>query len=204
MVNQFVASVQKNYNLVKCCREKLKNKSFVDIIQSEVSSRLSELVKKLGVIQKGNFPLTSGGYSDWKFIVEVGLESKEFTNILGEKGAALLYSIENENGLRSLATVDTGGTLFLNACLHYLGQRDYVVVKKNNEFRGEIQKKPYTIFEDVITQGYSVKRVADVISYHGGHVGEAIAILDREEGGREFLEKYGINVYSILKKGGVL
>ncbi len=167
--------------------------------------KLVELIRKLDIIEKGNFRLSSGGYSDWKFSIEKGLANTEFCEFVGRKTAGLFYSIEADSrSQNAVATVDTGGTEFLKACLPYMKIKSFVTVTKNNELCGKLDLKPYVIFEDVVTEGRSVKRVADVLKTYNIDVAAAISVLDREQGGKEFLAKHGIELYSLLAKRDVV
>ncbi len=55
------------------------------------------------------------------------------------------------------------------------------------------------IVDDLITTGLNVKKAAQAIRAEGGIVNEAVAFLDREEGGKEKLEKIGIKIHTLLK-----
>jgi orotate phosphoribosyltransferase len=48
-----------------------------------------------------------------------------------------------------------------------------------------------------------LNRAAKAVRAEGGIVKEAIALLDREEGGKEKLEKNGIRLFSLLKMSEV-
>jgi orotate phosphoribosyltransferase len=44
-----------------------------------------------------------------------------------------------------------------------------------------------------------LKKAADAVRAEGGVVTDAVAFLDREEGGKELLEKAGIQLHPLLK-----
>jgi orotate phosphoribosyltransferase len=56
------------------------------------------------------------------------------------------------------------------------------------------------IFDDVITSGGSILRGAEQVEKHGGKVEVVMAVLDREEGGREKIEAAGYKFLSIFTK----
>jgi len=55
------------------------------------------------------------------------------------------------------------------------------------------------LIDDLITTGHSLKKSVMAIRAEGGVVTDAIVLLDREEGGKEKLEKTGIQVHTLLQ-----
>jgi orotate phosphoribosyltransferase len=53
------------------------------------------------------------------------------------------------------------------------------------------------VVEDVITTGGSALRAAEAVRGAGGHVSGVLALVDREEGGREALGRAGFEVRSL-------
>jgi len=56
------------------------------------------------------------------------------------------------------------------------------------------------VFEDVVTSGGSILRGAAQVEKHGGQVEVIMAVIDREEGGREKIEAAGYKFLSIFTK----
>jgi orotate phosphoribosyltransferase len=59
------------------------------------------------------------------------------------------------------------------------------------------------LVDDLVTTGLNLKKAAEAIRAEGGVVKEAVALLDREEGGKEKLEKSGIESHTLLKMNEV-
>lgn len=53
------------------------------------------------------------------------------------------------------------------------------------------------VIEDVITTGGSALRAVDAIRREGGEIAGVLALVDREEGGREALERAGLSVHAL-------
>jgi orotate phosphoribosyltransferase len=60
------------------------------------------------------------------------------------------------------------------------------------------------IVEDVITTGGSALRAVEAIRAAGGEVLGVLALVDREEGGREALEAKGLRVMSLVTASDIL
>jgi len=56
------------------------------------------------------------------------------------------------------------------------------------------------VFEDVVTSGGSILKGVEQVEKHGGKVEVVMAVLDREEGGREKIEAAGYTFLSIFTK----
>jgi orotate phosphoribosyltransferase len=55
------------------------------------------------------------------------------------------------------------------------------------------------LIDDLVTTGLTIKEAADAVRAEGGIVTDAVAFIDREEGGKEIVEKNGVKLHSILK-----
>lgn len=60
------------------------------------------------------------------------------------------------------------------------------------------------VVEDVITTGASALRAAEVVQREGGLITGVLALVDREEGGREAIEAAGFQVMSLVQAGSIL
>ena len=56
------------------------------------------------------------------------------------------------------------------------------------------------IIDDVVTTGGSAIKAADAVRARGCHVSKILAIVDRQEGGRENLERHGFELISLLNR----
>ena len=55
------------------------------------------------------------------------------------------------------------------------------------------------MLDDLATTGVTLKKALDAVRAEGGVVTDAVVFLDREEGGRQLLEKNGVQLHSPLK-----
>jgi orotate phosphoribosyltransferase len=62
------------------------------------------------------------------------------------------------------------------------------------------QGSSVVVLEDVVTSGGSSLEAAKKVRDHGWKVCGVAAVVDREEGGREALQKEGLDLYSLFRK----
>ena len=55
------------------------------------------------------------------------------------------------------------------------------------------------LIDDLVTTGLSLKKTIHAVRAEGGLVTDSVVFLDREEGGKQQLEKTGITLHSLLK-----
>ena len=60
------------------------------------------------------------------------------------------------------------------------------------------------VVEDVITTGGSAERAIAAVRAAGGDVLGVLAVVDREEGGRETLERLGVGVHALARLAEVV
>ena len=60
------------------------------------------------------------------------------------------------------------------------------------------------VVDDVITTGGSTLKAIDAIEEESGRVAFALVLVDREEGGRNAIEKRGIPVVALFTRGSLL
>lgn len=60
------------------------------------------------------------------------------------------------------------------------------------------------VIEDVITTGASAVRAAKAISDAGGQIAGILALVDREEGGRQALESNGFTVVTLTRASDIV
>jgi orotate phosphoribosyltransferase len=60
------------------------------------------------------------------------------------------------------------------------------------------------VVEDVITTGASALRAVEAVRIAGGQVAGVLALVDREEGGREALERAGLEVRSLTRVSDIV
>jgi len=54
------------------------------------------------------------------------------------------------------------------------------------------------LIDDLVTTGLTLKEAAEAVRAEGGVVTDAVAFLDREEAGKQLLDKSGVKLHALL------
>lgn len=172
---------------------------------TKTKQSLLKILKEKSVIH-GRITLSSGKESS--YYVDAKMTS------LDSEGVVLASKIffRQLKGIDCVGGPTLGADPFLGAILYECHKKKrpmtaFIVRKKSKEHGTmkliEGPLKPgcrVAVLEDVITSGNSVFQAIQTVEEFGAKVVKVLALLDREEGGREFLEQNGYPLFSIFKK----
>ena len=158
-----------------------------------------------GAIQFGKFTLASGKESDWY------CDKMRFLTI-----PSLLEHVAQEmapytKGHDRIAGVELGAVPIAAAVAVESGL-PYVVVRKaakeygtRKMFEGELRPGERILFvEDVVTTAGTLAKSIEALRMAGAVIDEAVAVVDREEGGRETLKAADVRLSSLLTASEIL
>jgi orotate phosphoribosyltransferase len=164
--------------------------------------------------KRGQFTLSSGKQSTFYIDARLTTMSPEGLSIIGP----LALSVLQQTGWR----VDAIGGLTLGAdpisyAISYAStQSDHPLraftVRKEAKAHGtsKLLEGPFrqgdrvAVIEDVITTGASALRAIDAVRAADGAVIGVLALVDREEGGRQAIEKAGIPVVTLVTASQII
>jgi orotate phosphoribosyltransferase len=160
---------------------------------------LKEKLIECGAIKFGDFTLASGKKS--KYYVDIKKASTKH-DILDMMGNMLAEQVRGD----MLAGVELGAVPLV-AATALKSLKDYLIIRKERKEYGtsKLIEGDYKtgmvvdIIEDVVTTGGSVLRAIRILREAGLQVNRVICVVDREEGGRENLEKEGVSLISLVK-----
>jgi orotate phosphoribosyltransferase len=184
-------------------------------MQASAKDQLRALLQQKSVCH-GEFTLASGAKSDFYIDARVTTFDPRGACLIGKVGWNLL----KETATKLNKSVDAVGGLTLGADPIALGigiaaEREnsstplqVFTVRKAVKDHGR-QKRiegnfsagdSVVVVDDVITTGGSTIQAIDAIEQAGGHVAFVLVLVDREEGGRQNIEKRGYEVVSIFTR----
>lgn len=159
-------------------------------------------------VKQGIFTLASGKQSHWYIDARLTTMSPEGLSLIGPLGLARLH----ESGWM----VDAVGGLTLGAdpISYAISYASAVLPKPLRAFTVRKEPKAHgtgrriegpfnegdqvAVIEDVITTGGSALRAIEAVRAANGTVAGVLALVDRDEGGREAIEKTGTPVISLV------
>jgi orotate phosphoribosyltransferase len=105
-----------------------------------------------------------------------------------------------------IAGVPIAGIPFASQVAYNL-KKPFLYVRKGIKLHGRerrvegilVSGDKVLLIDDLVTTGISLKEAAEAVRAEGGVTTDAVAFLDREEGGKELLEKSGIKLHTLLK-----
>lgn len=164
--------------------------------------------------KRGTFTLASGRQSSLYIDARVTTMSPEGLSLIGPLGL---------NAIREAGwVVDSVGGLTLGAdpiacAISYASAstptplRAFTVRKEaKTHGTGKLIEGPFrpgdrvAVIEDTITTGGSARKAIDAVRDGGGTVAGVLALVDREEGGREALEALGLAVVSLVRASDIV
>lgn len=172
-------------------------------------SRRDELITLLATrsAKRGNFTLASGRQSTLYIDARVTSMSPDGLSLIGPLGFTAIHD--------SGWTADSVGGLTMGAdpiacAVSYASAssqtplRAFTVRKEpKTHGTGKLIEGPFrpgdrvVVVEDTITTGSSAKKAIDAVRAANGTVVGVLALVDREEGGREALEAEGVSVIAL-------
>ena len=167
---------------------------------------IAKILHKIDSLKFGVFKLTSGKASPYYIDLRVVPSFPDaFRQICDFYGDYIIRQIGIQNFDR-IAGVPLAGIPFASQIAYNL-EKPFLYVRKGIRHHGRqrrvegilISGDRVLLVDDLVTTGLNLKKAAESIRAEGGVVKEAVAFLDREEGGKEKLERSGIKVHTLLK-----
>ncbi|MGI8619501.1 MAG: orotate phosphoribosyltransferase [Gemmatimonadaceae bacterium] len=162
----------------------------------------------------GEFTLASGRRSDFYIDARLSTMSPEGLHLIGALGRGALarsgWNVDAVGGLTmgadpmayAIAYASAGSPKPLRA---FAVRKEPKVHGTGKRIEGPFRKGDVVaVVEDVITTGSSALSAIDAVEQAGGIVAGVLALLDREEGGREKIESRGHKVIALAQGAVVL
>jgi orotate phosphoribosyltransferase len=168
--------------------------------------------------RRGDFTLASGRHSTLYIDARLTTMSPEGLGLIGPLGLEAVRRLPWAAGVGAVGGLTMGAdpiAYAISYASYAAGDRPAVrafTVRKEAKAHGtgKLVEGPFVagdrvvIVEDVITTGGSALRAVEAVRAAGGAVAGVLALVDREEGGREAIEGTGLPVYALTRAGEVV
>ena len=166
---------------------------------------LIQLLEECGAIKFGRFVLTSGAVSDYYIDIKKASSKPEILKKIVQE------MIEYTQGYDLIAGMELGAVPLVVA-LSLETKIPYVIIRKEKRAHGtskqiegeDVKGKKVLIVEDVTTSGGSVVKSVQIIRENQGLIDEVLAVVDRESGTEEKLQKIDVNFIPLLSVSDIL
>ena len=167
---------------------------------------MANILFKIDAIKFGVFKLSTGKaspyYIDLKVIPSFPDAFREIIDFYTE-------FITSQIGLKNfdrIAAVPITGIPFASQIAYNL-KKPFLYVRKSVKLQGResrvegvlVSGDRVLLIDDLITTGVTLRKAAEAIRAEGGVVTQAVAFLDREEGGKEKLSEINVKLAPLLK-----
>ena len=169
-------------------------------------AEMAKILMKIDALKFGVFKLTSGKASPYYIDLRV---VPSFPDAFTEICDFYAENITKEIGLKNfdrIAGVPIAGIPFASQIAYNL-KKPFLYVRKGMRRHGRqrrvegilVSGDRVLLVDDLVTTGLTLRKATEAIRAEGGIVEQAVAFLDREEGGKEKLAKNGIQLHTLLK-----
>jgi orotate phosphoribosyltransferase len=174
---------------------------------SDAVSRVAGSLYRSGCLKFGSFKIKSGALSPYYIDLARLLSSPKELCSVANVAADEIRKITAVDKVDKLASIELKGALIIPsiACLVNL---PCVVVRKEEKAYGVIGRiagaeiargDSVLFFDDVVSEGLSKVEGIRPLEELGAHVKRIMVVVDREQGGRENLERLGYRVHALAK-----
>jgi len=170
-------------------------------------SRVANALYNSGCLKFGTFTIKSGAQSSYYIDLARLLSSPKDLYIIAEIAASEVKKLSTSERIDKIASIELKGALIAPsvACITNL---PCVIVRKEQKAYGvagrlagaEVSKGEHVLFfDDVVSEGLSKLEGIKPLEELGATVKHIMVVVNREQGGKENLEKAGYKVHALAK-----
>jgi len=174
---------------------------------SSIADTVANALYLSGGLKFGSFKIKSGAISPYYIDLARLLSSPRQLCTITEVAAEYVKRIMVTDKIDKLASIELKGALLAPSIACRVNLPCIVVRKKEKAYgvTGRIAGADLAVgdnilfFDDVISEGLSKVEGIKTLHKLGGNVSHLLVVIDREQGGKENLEKLGFRVHALAK-----
>jgi orotate phosphoribosyltransferase len=174
---------------------------------STVTDQVADALYLSGCLKFGSFKIKSGATSPYYIDLARVLSAPAQLCTLAEVAAQKIRQIMATSRIDKLASIELKGALIVPSIACKLNLPCVIVRKENKAYgvTGRIAGADVAagdrllFFDDVVSEGLSKVEGVKPLQELGGKVEHMLVVVNREQGGKEKLEKLGYHVHALAK-----
>jgi orotate phosphoribosyltransferase len=174
---------------------------------SDLAEKVAGALYRSGCIKFGSFKIKSGAQSPYYIDMAKLLSAPKELCIVADAAAEKIQSLMATDRIDKLASIELKGALIVPSIACRVGL-PCVIVRKEEKVYGvtgrtagaDIAKGDSVLFfDDVVSEGLSKVEGVKPLQEQGATVKHLLVVVNREQGGKENLEKLGYKVHALAK-----
>jgi orotate phosphoribosyltransferase len=172
----------------------------------DIKDKMANILFKVDAVKFGVYHLSSGKASPYYIDLRV---IPSFPDAFREICDSYAQYITDQIGLKNfdrIAGIPIAGIPFASQIAYNL-KKPFLYVRQDIKHHGRerrvegilISGNKVLLVDDLLTTGLTLKTAAEAVRAEGGIVTDAVVFLDREEGGKQVLEKEGVKLHPLIR-----
>jgi orotate phosphoribosyltransferase len=174
---------------------------------SSITDKVADALYSSGCLKFGSFKIKSGANSPYYIDLARLLSKPKYLCTIAEVAAEQIIQIMISYPIDKLASIELKGALIVPSIACQVNLPCIIVRKETKAYgvtgrtAGADVAKGDTIlfFDDVVSEGLSKIEGVKPLQELGGNVKHLLVVVNREQGGKEKLEKLGFKVHALAK-----
>jgi len=171
----------------------------------DVASLIADALYNSGCLKFGSFKIKSGALSPYYIDLGRLLSAPKELDTIAECAAKKIMEIMASDRVNKLASIELKGALILPSIACKLNLPCVVVRKEEKKYgvtgrvvgADVVKGDQILFFDDVISEGSSKLEGIRPLEELGAKVKNLVVVVDREQGGKENIEKLGYKIHAL-------
>jgi orotate phosphoribosyltransferase len=166
---------------------------------------ICKALDRIGALKFGAFKLTSGKMSPYYVDLRIVSSFPDAFHRICDSYVKFVRTEIGTDNVERIAGIPVAGIPFASVVAFNLN-KPFLYVRKGARLHGRERRiegiiapgNRILLIDDLVTTGLSMQKAAKAIVAEGGVVDDAVALIDRQEGGEQKLVKNGIKLHALL------